>query len=58
MTVMILRLDPMQKKILMEKTLIPEPAPGWENHTGPWLPFVSQVSSRMITRGVGSAELG
>ena len=37
-----------------EQKLFSEPAPGWEKHIGLWLPFVSQVSSRPITRGSGT----
>ena len=33
---------------------IPEPAPGCIKHIDPWLTFVSQVSSRIITIGSGT----
>ena len=36
------------------KKLFPETAPGWEKYTVPWLPFLSQVSLKQITRGSGT----
>ena len=32
----------------------PEPAPGWEKHKVPWIPFVSQLLSIQITIGCGT----
>ena len=42
------------KQSLMEQINFSEPAPGWKTHTVPWLNFVSQVSSILITRGMGN----